>query len=92
MGEFNNAVVVTNRPLRDCELFEVQLKSILDRWAGSIEIGLTTHSPTTITFPSTLTNLSTGAWLVSGSSVIHNGDIVRENIGKNLDQLQVCEE
>jgi neuralized-like protein 4 len=40
LSEFNDAIVFSNRPLRDGELFEVCLDSIVDRWSGSIEIGL----------------------------------------------------
>lgn len=39
LSEFNDAIVFSNRPLRDGELFEVALDSIVDRWSGSIEIG-----------------------------------------------------
>ena len=38
-GEFNDAIVITNRPLRDNELFEVSLDVMVDRWSGSIEAG-----------------------------------------------------
>lgn len=38
-GEFNDAIVFSNRPLRDGELFEVTLDHMVDRWSGSIEIG-----------------------------------------------------
>lgn len=39
LAEFNDAIVFSNRPLRDGELFEVTLDSIVDRWSGSIELG-----------------------------------------------------
>lgn len=38
-GEFNDAIVFSNRPLRDGELFEVTLDHMVDRWSGSIELG-----------------------------------------------------
>ena len=38
-GEFNDAIVVTSRPLKDNELFEVSLDKMVDRWSGSIEAG-----------------------------------------------------
>jgi neuralized-like protein 4 len=46
MDDFNNGVVLTNRPLKSNELFEVRLDKMVTKWAGSIEIGVTTHSPT----------------------------------------------
>ncbi len=39
-GEFNDAIVMSNRPLRDNELFEVSIDKMVDRWSGSIEAGL----------------------------------------------------
>ena len=39
-GEFNDAIVMSNRPLRDNELFEVIIEKMVDRWSGSIEAGL----------------------------------------------------
>ena len=42
-GEFNHGVVLTSRPLKDDELFEVEIVEMVDKWAGSIEIGVTTH-------------------------------------------------
>lgn len=39
LAEFNDAIVFSNRPLRDGELFEVTLENMVDRWSGSIEIG-----------------------------------------------------
>ena len=45
MDDFNNAVVLTNRPLRENEMFEVKIDKMIDKWAGSLELGVTTHSP-----------------------------------------------
>ena len=38
-GEFNDAIVMSNRPLRDNELFDVSIDKMVDRWSGSIEAG-----------------------------------------------------
>lgn len=57
IDDFNNGVVLTSRPLRPNELFEVKLDKIVTKWAGSIEIGVTTHSPTELEFPFTMTNV-----------------------------------
>ncbi len=37
--DFNFGVVLTNRPLRTNEVFEVRLDKMVAKWAGSIEIG-----------------------------------------------------
>lgn len=39
--DFNNGVVLTRRPLRTNELFQVRLERVVSKWAGSIEIGVT---------------------------------------------------
>jgi neuralized-like protein 4 len=57
MDDFNNGVVLTNRPLKLNELFEVRLDKMVTKWAGSIEIGVTTHNPTELEYPSTMTNV-----------------------------------
>ena len=57
MDDFNNGVVLTSRLLRKDELFEVRLDKMVTKWAGSIEIGVTTHNPTELEYPSTMTNV-----------------------------------
>lgn len=37
--DFNFGVVLTNRPLKPNETFEVRLDKMVTKWAGSIEIG-----------------------------------------------------
>lgn len=41
--EFNDAIVITNRPLRPGEMFSVVVERIVDRWSGSIEAGIKIH-------------------------------------------------
>ena len=38
-GEFNDAIVISSRPLRDGEMFDVLIERMVDRWSGSIELG-----------------------------------------------------
>jgi neuralized-like protein 4 len=89
IDDFNNGVVVTNRPLRPNEMFEVRLDTMVDKWAGSVEIGVTMHSPTELEFPSTMTNLRSGTWMMTGSGVMHNGTTIIDDYGQNLDRLKV---
>ena len=56
--DFNFGVVLTNRPLKPNEVFEVRLDKMVTKWTGSIEIGVTTHSPNSLEFPSTMTNVT----------------------------------
>lgn len=39
LGEFNEAIVIANRALRDGEMFEVTIDKMVDRWTGAIEAG-----------------------------------------------------
>ncbi|XP_055706492.1 neuralized-like protein 4 isoform X2 [Phlebotomus papatasi] len=87
--DFNNGVVLTRRPLRPNELFQVRLERVVSKWAGSIEMGVTTHSPTELEFPFTMTNVRSGTWMMTGNGVMQNGTTVIEQYGQNLDRLQV---
>ncbi|XP_076684468.1 neuralized E3 ubiquitin protein ligase 4 [Andrena cerasifolii] len=89
MDDFNNGVVLTSRPLKPNELFEVRLDKIVVKWAGSIEIGVTTHSPTELEFPFTMTNVRSGTWMMTENGVMHNGTTIIDQYGQNLDGLQV---
>lgn len=51
---------MTQRPLLPDELFEIRIDSLVDKWSGSIEVGITTHNPAALDFPSTMTNLRSG--------------------------------
>ena len=62
---------------------------MVDKWAGSIEIGLTLHSPESLEFPSTMTNIRSGTWMMTGNGVMYNGTTVMDDYGQNLDRLKV---
>lgn len=87
--DFNNGVVLTRRPLKPNEIFQVRLERIEKKWAGSIEIGVTTHSPQELEFPFTMTNVRSGTWMMTGNGVMQNGTTIIEQYGLNLDRLQV---
>ena len=90
--EFNNAVVLTSRHLDANELLEVRVDKHLTKWAGSLEIGVTTHNPETLEFPSTMTNVQPpGTWMMSGGSVVCDGVTSIEEYGPTLDEIKVKE-
>ena len=63
----------------------------MTKWAGSLEIGVTTHNPETLKFPSTMTNIEQpGTWMLSGGSIVCNGVTVIEEYGPTLDEIKVC--
>jgi len=87
--DFNFGVVLTNRPIKTNEVFEVRLDKMVSKWAGSIEIGVTTHAPSDLEFPSTMTNIRSGTWMMTGNGVMHNGTTTIDDYGQNLDKLKV---
>ncbi|XP_068960104.1 neuralized-like protein 4 [Petaurus breviceps papuanus] len=86
--DFNHGVVLSSRALRDGELFQVRIDKMVDKWAGSIEIGVTTHNPAYLQLPSTMTNLRSGTWMMTGNGVMHNGTTILDEYGHNLDRLK----
>ncbi|CAD5111986.1 DgyrCDS1240 [Dimorphilus gyrociliatus] len=88
--EFNNGVVMTNRPLKDNELFEIRIDKLVSKWSGSIEVGITTHDPSRLEFPATMTNMRSGTIMMSGCGILVNGKGTRREYGDhNLDDLKV---
>ncbi|XP_020327091.2 neuralized-like protein 4 isoform X4 [Oncorhynchus kisutch] len=86
--DFNHGVVLSGRPLRSNEVFQVRIDKMVDKWAGSIEIGVTTHNPAYLQLPSTMTNLRSGTWMMTGNGVMHNGTTILDEYGHNLDRLK----
>ena len=50
-------------------MFKVRLDKMVTKWAGSIEIGVTSHAPSDLEFPSTMTNVRSGTWMMTGNGV-----------------------
>lgn len=89
LDEFNHGVVMSHRPLRDNELFEIRIDRLVDKWSGSIEVGVTTHNPETLNFPATMTNLRSGTIMMSGCGILTNGKGTKREYGEfNLDELR----
>uniref|UniRef100_A0A8C7D9M1 Neuralized-like protein 4 n=1 Tax=Oncorhynchus kisutch TaxID=8019 RepID=A0A8C7D9M1_ONCKI len=86
--DFNHGVVLSGRPLHSNEVFQVRIDKMVDKWAGSIEIGVTTHNPAYLQLPSTMTNLRSGTWMMTGNGVMHNGTTILDEYGHNLDRLK----
>ncbi|PAA74013.1 hypothetical protein BOX15_Mlig004187g1 [Macrostomum lignano] len=88
--EFNNGVVVSSRPLRDNELFKIRIDKLVQKWSGSIEVGITSHNPERLTLPSTMTQLRSGTIIMSGAGILMNGKGTHREYGKvSLDCLKV---
>ena len=87
--DFNFGIALTSRPLNKDEHLEVQIEEIIDKWAGSLEIGVTTHAPGTFSLPGTMTNVTSGTWMFSGGAIVHNGVTILEAYGRNTVSYKV---
>ena len=65
------------------------LFQLLARISPLYSLGLTTHSPNELEFPSTMTNIRSGTWMMTGNGVMHNGTTIIDDYGVNLDKLKV---
>ena len=55
-------------------MFELRIDRLVDKWSGSIEVGMTTHDPSTIdALPDTMTNQRSGTMMMSGCGILTNG-------------------
>jgi neuralized-like protein 4 len=87
LAEFNDSIVFSSRPLRQRELFEVVLETMVDHWNGSIEIGVTGIRPDELTLPSTATDLDHDTIMISGTTLMNNGITIRSDLSFDLDSL-----
>ena len=69
---------------------KVEIESVTELWAGSIEVGVTSHDPENIVLPPTMTSMASGTWMLSGRSVIVNGQEAKRDYSSiNLETLKV---
>lgn len=56
-------------------------------WSGSIEIGVTACDPENTNLPASATSLRHGSWIMTGSSIVHDGEPILELYGTDLSIL-----
>ena len=90
--ECDNGVVISNRPLKDLELFEVQIMDITDQqtYLGSIKVGITALQADTMEISATIMDIQSNTWIMSGCNIVSRGKILKTDYGINLDSLKVC--
>ena len=72
-------------------VLQIELVSQDRKWLGPLKIGLTSCNPSLLpSLPSLSTQLPANTWIMSGTTIFHNGNIFRENYGHSLSRLQVC--
>ena len=60
-----------------------------NQWSGSLAVGITTKSIPLLTVPSSAFELRDGTWLMTGSCIMKDAIVIKENYGHCLDRLQV---
>lgn len=69
---------------------QIRIDVLVEKWSGSIEVGITVHVPDSLEFPPTMTNLKTGTIMMSGCGILTNGKATKRDYGDfNLDELMV---
>ena len=90
-AESRNGPVISNRPLRDSELFEVRITEMnvyhVEPW--SIRVGITILQPGTMELPDTLYSILSKTWWMSGCHIWLNQELLTSNYGINLNSLKV---
>lgn len=59
------------------------------QWSGSLAVGITTKSIPLLTVPSSALELRDGTWIMTGSCIMKDAVVIKENYGHCLDRLQV---
>lgn len=67
--------------------FEVRIDVKIHSWSGSIEIGVTTANPDTVDLPACAGKLKNGTWIMSGISVLKDGNSLMEYYGAGTSLL-----
>ena len=86
---------VVSLPKYFCVTFpQVRIDSLCPHWAGSLQIGMTAMAisdnlPTSILPDSAVDLRSKVTWVVCGSEVRKNGEVIKENYAASLDRLEV---
>lgn len=71
---------------------QIRIDRLVDKWSGSIEVGITTHNPSVLDFPATMTNMRSGTTMMSGTGILTNGKGTHREYGEfNLDELKVSD-
>ncbi|KAJ8401740.1 hypothetical protein AAFF_G00377110 [Aldrovandia affinis] len=84
-SSYNQGLLVTAQPLPRLQLFQFQIDRLNPCWTSSLSLGVTGHSPSRLSFPSTACCLKRSVWLLQRHSVFHNSLKICENYGPNLD-------
>ena len=70
--------------------FQIVIDKVIgSQWSGSLAVGITTKSIPLLTVPSSALDLRDGTWIMTGSCIMKDAVVIKENYGHCLDRLQV---
>ena len=67
---YNQGVIVTHRPLKENEMFEVKLDRLSNRWTSSLMIGALFEAPEKIHLPVTALGFKKNAIVLCGGKLL----------------------
>lgn len=62
-SEMSTRVNCLSRLTHWSQLLQIRIDRLVDKWSGSIEVGITTHNPALLQFPATMTNMRSGNYI-----------------------------
>ena len=69
-GEYSNAVLLSDTPLENNELFEISIHEIAREWSGSLRIGVISHESgnwlTSMNLVPGMTSIPVDSWYLTG--------------------------
>ncbi|XP_071451841.1 neuralized-like protein 4 [Hetaerina americana] len=84
----HNAVLFTNRPLRDNEIFEIRLEKKVKKTNHALGFGVSIYSPDEVEILPEI-HIWNQTWIMKHSNIYQSGKEFKSNYGKNLDTLEV---
>jgi neuralized-like protein 4 len=86
---FSVGVLLSHRPLRPNEPFEVRLTGLNPRWSSSLCLGVVAAGAEKLHLPVSLLHLRRECWVFAGTGLFYNGLRLRAHGGPNLEELAV---
>lgn len=91
--EYNNAVLLSDAPLENNELFEIAIQEVAREWSGCLRIGVLSNETgnwlTSMNLVPGMTSIPSDAWYLTGNEVRHMGFALTSNYCTSLDWLRV---
>lgn len=91
--EYNNAVLLSEAPLENNELFEIAIQEVAREWSGCLKVGVLRNETgswlTSMNLVPGMTSIPSEAWYLTGNEVRHMGFALTSNYCTSLDWLRV---